>query len=425
MSGSRLVRNSADLARLVQDGYAVRIVGGFLVVDDIPFVNDEAQVQYGSFLCPLDLSGDTTVAPSSHVMCFVGGVPRDKNGQPIDGLVNDSVEKWSADPDLTAVCGFSQKPNGGYRDYYEKVTYYAAMVLGPAQTVAPEVTPLTFKPVETDEDDGVFLYLDTFSSRAGITEFNSRLALKKVVIVGLGGTGAYLLDLLAKTPVVALHLYDGDFFRTHNAYRAPGAAGIEDLRAGLKKVHYYEQMYSAMRRGIKAHPVNVTSENVDELLDSDFVFLAMDTGPDKKIIIDALVANSVPFIDSGVGVSKDADGINGQVRITVSLPGRIEHIQRDSLISFFVGDDAEYDTNLQVAELNSLTANLAIFRYKKHLGFYVDTENELHTVYAIDSNELYNRYGTPSVQSEDIEPDAQAATGSAGTNAGDSSGAAV
>ena len=29
---------------------------------------------------------------------------------------------------------------------------------------------------------------------------NARLALTKVVIVGLGGTGAYLLDLLTKTP---------------------------------------------------------------------------------------------------------------------------------------------------------------------------------------------------------------------------------
>lgn len=415
MSGSRLVRNSADLARLVQDGYAVRVVNGFLVVDDIPFVDDAAQVRRGSFLCPLDLSGDTTTAPSSHVMCFVGGIPRDKNGKPIHGLVNDGVAKWSAGPDLTAACGFSQKPKGNYKDYYEKVTYYAAMVIGPAQAIDPEATPLTFKPFETDEDDGVFLYLDTFSSRAGITEFNARLALKKVVIVGLGGTGGYLLDLLAKTPIIALHLYDGDLLRTHNAFRAPGAASLEDLQAGLKKVEYYKHMYSRMRRDINAHPVNVTSENVDELLDADFVFLAMDTGPDKKAIVDALTVNCVPFIDTGVGVSKDTDGVNGQVRITVSMPGHTEHIERDRLISFFVGDDAEYDTNLQVAELNSLTANLAIFRYKKHIGFYADTENELHTVYAVDSNELYNRYGTSISQYKDNEP----VSASAGAHAGD------
>src|SRR4051794_8035913 len=202
MSGSRLVRSSPDLDRLVQDGYAVRVVNGFLVVDDIPFVDDAAQVQSGSLLCPLDSSGDATDAPSTHVMCFVGGVPRDKNGRPIDGLVHDGVERWSAGPGLTAACGFSQKPEGGYRDFYEKVTYYAAMVAGPAQAVDPTATPFTGKPVVTDEDDGVFVYVDTCSSRAGLTDLNARVALNKVVIIGLGGTGAYLLDLLAKTPVV-------------------------------------------------------------------------------------------------------------------------------------------------------------------------------------------------------------------------------
>lgn len=199
MSGSRLVRNSPDLARLVQDGFSVRIVNGFLVVDDIPFVDDAAQVQRGSFLCPLDLSGTTTTTPTSHVMCFVGGVPCDQNGSAIDGLVNDGVEKWSAAPDLTAVCGFSQKkPEGNYTDFHEKVTYYAAMVVSSAQAVDPGATPYTFKPVETDEDDGVFRYVDTFSSRAGITELHDLLALEKVVIIGLGGTGAHLLDALAR-----------------------------------------------------------------------------------------------------------------------------------------------------------------------------------------------------------------------------------
>lgn len=33
-------------------------------------------------------------------------------------------------------------------------------------------------------------------------------------------------------------------------------------------------------------------------------------------------------------------------------------------------------------------------RYKKFLGFYADTEDERHTVYVVDSNDLHNRYGT-------------------------------
>lgn len=394
MSGSRLVRNSPDLVRLVQDGYAVRIVSGFLVVDDIPFVDATAQVHRGSLICPLDLSGTTAIAPSTHVMCFVGGVPCDKNGQAIAGLVNDGVEKWSAAPELTAACGFSQKPDGGYPDFYEKVTYYAAMIIGPAQAVDPHATPHTYRPVQTDEDDGVFLYVDTFSSRADITDLNTLLALEKVIIVGLGGTGAHLLDALVKTPALTIHTYDGDFFRGHNAFRAPGAASFEHVAAGMKKVDYYNAMYSVMRRGIVPHPVDVTAENVDELVDANFVFLAMDTGPDKKVIVETLTANGVPFIDTGVGLSKDpAGGISGHLRITTSTSGRSDHIAEDGLISYFVDEDAEYDTNLQVHELNAITANLAIVRYKKLLGFYVDAESERHTVFVLDSGDLHHRYG--------------------------------
>jgi hypothetical protein len=153
-------------------------------------------------------------------------------------------------------------------------------------------------------------------------------------------------------------------------------------------------MYSVMRRGIVPHPVNVTAENVNEILDAGFVFLAMDTGPDKKAIIEALIAGGIPFIDTGVGLSRDATGINGQLRITTSTPGRSDHITNGGVISYFVGDGAEYDTNLQVDELNAITATLAVIRYKKLLRFYADAEDERHTVYVVDSGDLHHRYGT-------------------------------
>lgn len=409
MSDSRLVRSSPDLAHLVQDGFAVRIVSGYLVVDDIPFVDDAARVQRGSLLCPLDLSGTTTAPPGTHVMCFVGGIPRDKTGHAIDGLVNADVEKWSATPELTAACGFSQKPDGGYPDFYEKVTYYAAMITGPAQAIDPDATPHTYRPVQTDEDDGVFLYIDTFSTRAGITELNDLLALQKVVIIGLGGTGAHLLDALAKTPALTIHLYDGDFFRSHNAFRAPGAASLEDVGAGIKKVDYYTTMYAVMRRGIVPHPVYVTAENANELLDANFVFLAMDTGPNKKAIVETLTANGVPFLDTGVGLTKEPGGINGQLRITASTPERSDHIAEDGLISYFASEDAEYDTNLQVDELNAITANLAVVRYKKLFRFYTDVEDERHTVYVIDSGDLHHRYGNSEIRGR--PDDAETTTG--------------
>ena len=75
---------------------------------------------------------------------------------------------------------------------------------------------------------------------------------RTVALVGLGGTGAYILDLVVKTPVAEIHLYDGDVFLQHNAFRSPGAASVADLRAKLNKVDYYKDRYSPMRRHIVA-----------------------------------------------------------------------------------------------------------------------------------------------------------------------------
>lgn len=395
MSGSRLVRNSADLQRLVNDGYTVRIVNGYLVIDDIPYVDTTQTIQWGSFLCPLDLAGEQTAKPSNHVMAFVGSAPRSKDGCEISpGFADPGLTyNWTAGPDLTPSVGFSQKPRPeGYLDFYEKVTTYAAILIGPAQAIDSEVTPLQGKPFTTDENDGVFVYLDTFSSRAGITARSKRLELAKVVIVGLGGTGAYILDLLAKTPICNIHLYDGDVFSTHNAFRAPGAATLDVLNAQVKKVDHYATTYSAMRRQIHPNPVNVTEANIAELLDADFVFLAMDSGPDKQVIIRSLIEAGIAFIDTGVGVSEDANGIAGQVRVTTALPDANDHVVRGGLISVVAGDAAEYDTNLQVAELNMAAAVMAVIRFKKWLEFYADSEGELHSSYRIDTNETLNKY---------------------------------
>ncbi len=399
MSDSRLVRNSPDLQRLVDEGYTLRIVDGYLVVDDIPYVDSAREVRWGSFICPLDLAGNRTAKPSNHVMAFVGSAPCNRDaGEISPGFANPGLTSgWAAGPELTPSVGFSQKPRpDGYADFHEKVTTYAAILLGPAQAIDPGVTPLHGKPFTTDEDDGVFVYVDTFSSRAGISARSQSLELPKVVIVGLGGTGAYILDLLAKTPIGNIHLYDADTFKTHNAFRAPGAASNDDLGGQIAKVDYYAATYARMRRHIHAHAVDVTSANVGELTDADFVFLAMDASPDKMSIMEALIAAGVPFIDTGIGVSDDSTGIAGQLRVTTALPGATDHITRDGLISIVAGGAAEYDTNLQVAELNMGAAVLAVIRFKKWAGFYADAEGELHSIYRIDTNEVLNKYGKSS-----------------------------
>src|SRR5206468_5643091 len=127
---------------------------------------------------------------------------------------------------------------------------YVAIVLSQAQAIDPNVKARTYPVVEAGEEDSVFNYLDTFSSRAGINMASQKLELGKVAIVGLGGTGSYVLDLAAKTGVKEIHLFDGDQFSQHNAFRSPGAPSVEELRKRPTKVAFFKEKYSWMHRNI-------------------------------------------------------------------------------------------------------------------------------------------------------------------------------
>lgn len=66
-----------------------------------------------------------------------------------------------------------------------------------------------------------------------------RRALSELAIVGVGGTGSYILDQVAKTWVDRIILIDGDVFQNYNAFRAPGAAAHQVLKAKRKKAEYF------------------------------------------------------------------------------------------------------------------------------------------------------------------------------------------
>ena len=52
--------------------------------------------------------------------------------------------------------------------------------------------------------------------------------------------------------------------------------------------------------------------------------------------------------------------------------------------------DNDYSRNIQIAELNALNAALAVIKWKKFLGFYVDIEQEHSSYYQIDGNHIVN-----------------------------------
>lgn len=371
---------SPDLKRLRDEGYEIEVRGGHLLVHHIPYLDQNKQIQYGTFVSTLhDIK--------NHVMYFIGDNPCEIDGSVISAIQHNNV-KTALNHEITANRSFSNKPAAGYPNYYEKVKRYADIISAPAKYLDPLATEKTFKLIADTANETVFQYIDTNSSRANIETINSKLQKQKVAIVGLGGTGAYILDMLSKTPVREIHLYDGDSFDQHNAFRSPGAASIDELNLNPRKVTYFKKMYSNMHKFIVEHDYYVNRDNFRELDEMDYVFICVDKNLARKIITDYLVEKKVSFSDVGLGINVVDDKLIGAVRVTSATPEKTDHLPLR--IFSEESDNNDYATNIQIAELNALNAMFAVIKWKKISGFYVDLENEHHSSYSIGTSKIFN-----------------------------------
>ena len=71
----QLINHSPDLKRLQDEGYKLELRDGHLLVHRIPYVNSSSEIGEGVLVTDLDLAGDKTVKPRSHVIHFIGDQP--------------------------------------------------------------------------------------------------------------------------------------------------------------------------------------------------------------------------------------------------------------------------------------------------------------------------------------------------------------
>lgn len=384
----QLISHSPDLKRLRDEGYEIEIKGGYLIANHIPYVNSSREIKYGKLVSELTLKNNTeTAPPSTHVINFCGEHPCNKDGSIITQIQHANTTQTLSEG-VTINFSFSNKPPSGYPNYYEKIRRYADMISAPAKSLDKSVTEKTFKVVQDEDDQSVFQYMDTSSSRANINGINSKFHGLKIAIVGLGGTGAYILDLLAKTPVSEIHLFDGDEFLQHNAFRSPGAASNDQLELKQKKSDYYASIYSNMHKKILPNHEYLDGKNLWQLDNMNYVFICVDRNSVRSAIINYLLQTKIPFIDVGLGVNMVNDSLIGTLRVTTGTPGKNDHLSNR-----IAGEDNvnnEYATNIQIADLNCLNAVLAVIKWKKMVGFYQDLEQEHHSTYSINVSQLLN-----------------------------------
>ena len=389
MSSSPIDR-SPDLKALTEARYPLELRGAYLIVKNVPYLRNAAgKLASADMVMSIEFPDGTATPPGDHTVWWTGKPPFRADGSSMESDL--SCGAWPEGRDLgegfTAYMQWSLKPvtNGkkrAYVDYEEKVATYIDEVAGQADIRHPGV----LEAAKTGEAPTIalntrFKYIDTNTYRYGLKGIEERIEDEIVAIVGVGGTGSYLMDILAKTNVRELHLFDEDVLKQHNAFRICGAARIEELGGSCTKVDWFRRTYSAIREeGIHVHTEELTGDCRDILAKFTTVFIAVDDLTVRRDLQAACNELGVYHVSVGIGVEVEGesnDQLGGNVKVETAF--RPRHPRPSELPSEERPDQA-YGI-AQTAELNMLGAALAVVEWKARVGIYRnDRPHDMDTV---------------------------------------------
>ena len=380
----KLVSHNDDIRRLIEKGYAVAFDSNCLIIRDIPYLDAAGNLQWAVFVSQMRSVDDIRVYQVDHQIYFAGETPHDIDGTPVPNLGGGpaSIILSSACNDIVVKRSFSNKPRVAqtYVDFFEKVESYVAQVAGPAIEKFA-ANPLTFRVVEEYVIDPIFNFQDTLTTTAGIGALSAKFREEVIAIIGLGGTGAYVLDYLTKTPVKEIRAYDADEFHVHNAYRSPGRLNANEL--GMPKAKVYQGRYEGFRSGLRCEAKFIDAECAHDFADVTFAFVCVDSGRARGEIFGVLIGLGIPFIDVGMGLKMRDDALSGMLRTTYYSKTDGSAVRDLALAETSENPDNVYRTNIQIGELNALNASLAVLRYKQIKGFYVQESPFFHHLFNV------------------------------------------
>lgn len=365
-----LASHNPFIRELEGQGYLVDFINGYFIIYGLPYLDKDGALKHGDWASPVDLTNWVLDPPSNHQVWFRGGRPHDQKGRELrlgggphqvkvaEGFVTD----YSFSYKLLELGQMRQ-----YRSFEEKVYTYLDTITAPAMAVYPEATPLRGIEVKAAAQGSPLRFPDTFSSRYHMSDVSSLLRGKKVAIIGLGGTGSYILDFIARTQLDRIALFDDDKVQVHTIFRMPG---FIPRAIGMTKVEALAQQYGNWHAGVDPVTERITAQNVERLREFDFVFVSVDDGPSRLYVVDWLSSNGIPFVDCGMGLNRSVVGLNGVVRVTGIDRTAFERTVHTPYLPTSNIKDEEYRRQAQIAELNALNAALAVIRFKQHFKVF-------------------------------------------------------
>ncbi|WP_126177105.1 DUF6791 domain-containing protein [Tsuneonella rigui] len=380
-----------SIQRLLDEGYALYRRGPYLVMS-VPYLDAAGDPHTGYMVDTInfDHNGQARTLPMNHQMYFIGGQPYDQEGRILFSGNGANVTPLFDGKLSSFYWSWKQHGDGGVmRDYvslHEKFTEYACYISGPAEAKHPEFQATPFANLGEADEDCPFPFDDMNSARANLSELDKLLASDTIAIIGAGGTGSYIFDLVSKTRVKEIRLFDFDVFDLHNAFRVPGATHREEL--GQPKVRVIEQRYAGWHKRAKVIEAKLDQGSMQLLEGVTFAFLAVDKMGARREIAKMLLAHGIPVIIVGMGLHHGNPGLTGMVDTTLLDPS-----SSDDLINEVIGEDLvdipdEYQKNIQTVELNALNAAMAVFMYKRYRGYYASGRAVSQATFTISTMQL-------------------------------------
>jgi hypothetical protein len=364
-----LASHNDDIRRLLEKGYALRVDGAHLVVRDIPYLGDQREKKIGAIVAKLVFIDKVRVTQDNHQVYFAGSVPHGLDGQPIPNLGVGQANIVLNKTDVVVERSFSNKPPNGFANFFDKIEHYTRLIAGPAIALYAG-SPLTFRVDHDVVADSVFKFYDTLTSRAEIGDLAALFKNEIIAVIGLGGTGGYILDYLVKTPVKEIRGFDGDPYQVHNTFRSPGR--LDPTELGKGKAEVYGARYDNFRRGLTLQQKYIDRSSVADLEGVTFSFVCVDKGSARAEIFDLLIGLRIPFIDVGMGLNRKQGPLSGTVRTTYYSVEDAAKVRELQLAEMADDPNDIYRRTVQISELNALNASLAVIRYKQLRGFYFD-----------------------------------------------------
>ena len=293
------------------------------------------------------------------------------DGTPIGNYINGDGKTWST---ISIKKGRQDSPEED-GSASELIHRYAKQIVG-------AVSAAGFSETASLAKRGPFKIPNTFEARAALGPVQDRIREQRIAVIGLGGTGAYVLDLMVKTPVPEIHLLDADEVEWHTFMRAPGAPTTEEIESLRNsrptKVAYYHSKYASLREGIYPHVVRIDNSTVlAEFLSihpADFAFVCIDQkkdsdSPRQDVVYEALSEAAIPFIDSGVSITLEGERVRGAV--TTSFYAAGSEAWRQGIPNARVEGNVPGYRNVQLPEVNALAASLAVMEWRRRTEQYV------------------------------------------------------